>query len=343
MPKYSFIVPVFQCAQYLERCVNSILLQDYTDFELLLVDDGSSDGSGELCDALSKADRRIRVFHKTNGGAASARNYGLDYAVGQYVLFIDGDDTISRDCLLRIDQATPESALPIFGIAVDHYRRDYLVSSQRISCRFSGKRSLPELTESFWEYYIDNQFSSACNKVFDRALLERNRIRFNEAMSIYEDFDFVLQVLQSVDSVFCMDQCLYHYRILVDKPHNRKLKDADKLRSDLGSLNRSFLVLFAKYPNRAVLDVGANLYMMVLQQHLMHTDHCRASVLANTLPAYCAESSFQKLLDRGGQLTEEAQSLLTSVQAGAYRRIAAMYRRKRRIRNGKQLVKRFLR
>ena len=86
MPKYSVIIPVYNCENYLTPCVRSVLDQICSDFELLLVDDGSTDGSGMLCDQLAEQDSRIRVFHKENGGAASARNYGLDHAVGHGVL-----------------------------------------------------------------------------------------------------------------------------------------------------------------------------------------------------------------------------------------------------------------
>ena len=111
MPKYSFIVPVYQCQAYLPDCINSILQQKTPDWELLLIDDGSSDKSGMLCDEFAASDPRIHVFHKENGGAASARNVGLDHAVGQYVLFIDGDDTISPEFLLQIEHAAHKNTL----------------------------------------------------------------------------------------------------------------------------------------------------------------------------------------------------------------------------------------
>lgn len=91
-PKVSVIVPVYNAGKYLHRCIGSIMAQTYTDFELLLVDDGSTDGSGKICDEYAQKDSRIRVFHKENGGAASARNVGLDNACGEWIAYIDGDD-----------------------------------------------------------------------------------------------------------------------------------------------------------------------------------------------------------------------------------------------------------
>ena len=95
MPKISIIVPVYKVEAYLERCINSILKQDYQDFELLLIDDGSPDKCGEMCDEIQKTDHRIKSFHKENGGLSSARNYGLDRAEGEYITFVDSDDYIS--------------------------------------------------------------------------------------------------------------------------------------------------------------------------------------------------------------------------------------------------------
>lgn len=92
MPKISVIVPVYNTEQYLPRCIDSILAQTFTDFELLLIDDGSKDSSGKICDESAAKDSRIRVFHKENGGVSSARNMGLNNAQGEWITFVDSDD-----------------------------------------------------------------------------------------------------------------------------------------------------------------------------------------------------------------------------------------------------------
>ena len=103
----SIIIPVYNAEKYLLRCVKSILVQTYPNFELLLINDGSTDGSKELCDSLLLKDNRIKVFHKQNGGASSARNYGLDKAIGKYVCFVDADDWVDADYI--------ETLLPVNG------------------------------------------------------------------------------------------------------------------------------------------------------------------------------------------------------------------------------------
>ena len=99
---YSFIVPVYNCASYLSACISSILNQRFEDYELLLIDDGSTDNSGALCDSFASRYAQIHAFHKANGGAADARNYGLERANGSFILFIDGDDTVSPNYLEQI-------------------------------------------------------------------------------------------------------------------------------------------------------------------------------------------------------------------------------------------------
>ena len=99
IPCISVIVPVYNVENYLPRCVDSILSQSFTDFELILVDDGSPDNSGKICDEYAEKDNRVRVFHKPNGGVSSARNLGLDNALGEFVTFIDSDDYVGREYL----------------------------------------------------------------------------------------------------------------------------------------------------------------------------------------------------------------------------------------------------
>lgn len=93
-PKISVIIPVYNAEKYLRKCIESVLNQTFGDFELLLVDDGSPDHSGEICDEYAQKDSRVHVFHKPNGGTANARNYGLDHSQGDYVAFIDNDDYV---------------------------------------------------------------------------------------------------------------------------------------------------------------------------------------------------------------------------------------------------------
>ena len=99
MPEFSIIVPIYKVEKYLEICIDSIIGQSFCNFELILVDDGSPDTCGEICDRYSSSDTRVKVVHKENGGLSSARNFGLDIATGKYIYFVDSDDWIGENYL----------------------------------------------------------------------------------------------------------------------------------------------------------------------------------------------------------------------------------------------------
>ncbi|HEL7541574.1 TPA: glycosyltransferase, partial [Enterococcus faecalis] len=118
MPKISIIVPVYNVEKYLEKCVRSILAQTFTDFELILVDDGSPDSSGAMCDQFAEQDERVKVIHKENGGLSDARNAGIEIATGEYLGFVDSDDYIADDMyeLLYTNIVKEDADLSICGI-----------------------------------------------------------------------------------------------------------------------------------------------------------------------------------------------------------------------------------
>ena len=142
MTKISVIVPVYNTEKYLDRCIQSILAQTYTDFELLLINDGSTDSSGAICDKYAKQDVRVRVFHKENGGASSARNMGLDNAKGEWVTFCDSDDTLKQNALECLSSYTDKSSIVIANtsykeqISGDEYVRRLLEC--KIRCELWG-------------------------------------------------------------------------------------------------------------------------------------------------------------------------------------------------------------
>ncbi len=115
MPAVSVIVPVYKVEPYLRRCVDSILAQTFTDFELILVDDGSPDNCGAICDEYAEKDSRVKVIHKKNGGVSSARNMGLDAARGEYIYFCDGDDYIEKELLADAVQAMSGYDMVVFN------------------------------------------------------------------------------------------------------------------------------------------------------------------------------------------------------------------------------------
>ena len=182
MPKVSIIVPVYKAEKYLNRCIDSILAQTFTDWELLLIDDGSPDRSGDICDEYAKKDTRIRVFHKKNGGVSSARNAGLDVAKGQWVVFVDSDDWCEENYLcdfINTQNILHEECVVLQGRMneVDEKVVDNLVLKE---CSY----------ENVSEAMLENNlltFGAPYCKLYSNILIQKNRIRFPEEYSYGED------------------------------------------------------------------------------------------------------------------------------------------------------------
>ena len=205
-PKISVIVPVYNVEKYLRRCVDSILAQTFTDFELLLIDDGSPDNSGKICDEYAKKDERIRVFHKENGGVSSARNLGLDHARGEWVAFADSDDDLHVDALeiynVAINQANGK--LLIFG-------HDTLTEDGTALGRTEYKSD--RITSSIYIKQIlrYNAQSSPWAKLYRTALAKS--ILFNKNLRIGEDLLFNIEYALKCKNVVLFRGIVYNYYI----------------------------------------------------------------------------------------------------------------------------------
>lgn len=205
--KFSIIVPVYKVEDYLEDCVNSVRNQTLEEFELILVDDGSPDRSGELCDELASKDSRIRVVHQENQGLSGARNSGLPLARGEYVLFLDSDDFYpQRDFLSELWQKSEDKDVVLFNYArfTDHLLQPLI--------------SFPELGEQaadamLLELVKKNAFqSSACTKAAKRRMLLDNGLSF-ESGTLSEDIEWSAKVMKAAKSIALAPECIYAYRV----------------------------------------------------------------------------------------------------------------------------------
>lgn len=216
-PVISVIVPVYNTEKYLRRCIDSVLSQTYKDFELLLIDDGSTDSSGAICDEYAAKDARVRVFHKENGGVSSARNLGLDNAKGEWVTFVDSDDWISNDA---------------FFCAVEYLDCDVILGSftnyqylNSDSCNICGSRFIDkhELAELFHKYGYSCYFSTPWSKLYRFEIIKKYKLRFDEKLVLGEDTIFVLNFMKYVEKArFCPRFCYFYYYI--EDEFNQKYK-----------------------------------------------------------------------------------------------------------------------
>lgn len=204
MPKVSIIVPVYKAEAYLHRCVDSILAQTFTDFELLLIDDGSPDRSGEICDEYAQKDSRIRVIHKENGGVSSARQRGLDEAVGEYTIHADPDDWVEPNMLEELYKKAKQDDADI--VICDYFNN---IGTKQTICRQCPSSLEPKqvLIELFQQLH-----GSCCNKLARRVCYKQYGIEFPRGINYCEDLFTWVQFLSHKEvKVAYLNKAFYHY------------------------------------------------------------------------------------------------------------------------------------
>lgn len=210
--KVSVVIPVYNVEKYLCECVDSVLKQTYSSYEIILVDDGSTDSSGSICDSYEIKDSRISVIHKENGGLSSARNAGLEIAVGKYVYFLDSDDYITAQTLEKlVETAEKENSDIVFFDAVSFAdAEDNFKVSQNYIRKHNYKTG--KGTAVFSEMQKNEEFHSAVPLLFiKKDLLEQNDIRFIDGI-YYEDMLFTYQVFCCSRVASQVKEAFYHRR-----------------------------------------------------------------------------------------------------------------------------------
>ena len=221
VPLVSIIVPVYNAEKYLNRCIDSILSQTVTDFELLLIDDGCKDESGCICDEYAEKDARVRVFHKPNGGVSSARNLGLDNAKGKWITFVDADDRCScnylEHLLSKVDDDTD------------------LIISYAVICDSTGEKAevYPEYrvnATNFERLFVDSDMhwhTSPWAKLYRASIIYENSLRFNEMMHIGEDADFLFSFMLITDKIYVSSDTDYYYTCDVSGSLTKRINTID--------------------------------------------------------------------------------------------------------------------
>lgn len=204
--RISVIIPIYNAETSLSKCIKSVLSQTYTDIEIILIDDGSTDKSGDICDKFALKDDRIKVIHKTNGGVSSARNAGLNIAQGEWIVFVDSDDWCEEDYLSD------------FFNTKDILRASDIVLQGRMNESKGIVKNCTVLKDSMYtniaEGILENQllkFGAPYCKLYSASLIKKHNIRFPEDYSYGEDTTFFLMNLTYVDRIISIGKCNYHY------------------------------------------------------------------------------------------------------------------------------------
>ncbi len=199
----SVIVPVYNIIEYLERCVGSLTAQTYKDLEIILVDDGSTDGSGDLCEKLAKKDERIRVFHQENAGSSAARNKGIKESRGEYIAFVDSDDYVDPDFIEKMVEAALRLNAPMVQISRDEI--DENGSRLEDVCKPPKEEMIITAHDQMRELLLHRGDCSFCTRITHRSLFgldsPEGKIRLFPEGVLNEDFKLMIQMLTGIDEL----------------------------------------------------------------------------------------------------------------------------------------------
>ena len=262
-PFFSIIVPVYNVEAYLEECINSILSQTFESFELLLIDDGSTDSSGKICDAFSQTSHNVIVSHKENGGQSSARNAGLRHAKGLYVIFVDSDDIVIRDCFLSdlyfaiIDNGMPDVALYPNLLMLDDKTRRYRVKrkcAHNSNCVLSGHSDLLKI--------VRDGFMTVApwSKAIKKDLIDIHGLHFAEGESS-EDYEWTFNILLTAREYAYLSECYYQYRFRPGSVSSSV---------NLDTMRRQISRMVSYIGNVSVPDVKDALYLFLSNMYVVY-------------------------------------------------------------------------
>lgn len=220
-PKVSVIVPVYNSEKYLQHCINSIINQSFTDFELILINDGSKDNSKEICDRNAEADKRIKVVHQKNSGVSYARNVGIEIASGDYICFIDSDDWVEKDYLLKLyEKADLYDLIILTNISYDYPNYCHQRCPNYSTDVYSRN--------NFVNFFLENDFftigdGGCCSKLFKKSIINKNVQRFILNNAAYEDTLFTYEYITKCKTIQIVYGPHYHYV-------NRTVKSLSKIK-----------------------------------------------------------------------------------------------------------------
>lgn len=212
-PEVSIIVPVYNAEMYLSRCIESIIGQTYKNIELILIDDGSADRSGNICDEFAHRDNRIIVVHKRNAGVSAARNDGIKLSRGRYLQFVDSDDYIDgKMTAILIDRALRnDSDIVICGFNTIDYKTGELMPFAYSQTDLN--LDVKEFLAIYYDLYLTRYLNTPCNKLYEAGLVKDNEIYFEPDIDYGEDLIFNLEVFKRCSKFSIINSCLYNYAL----------------------------------------------------------------------------------------------------------------------------------
>ena len=286
----SIIIPIYNVEKYLEKCLDSILNQTYKNLEIILIDDGSTDNSPNICNSYCEKDKRIKIIHKNNEGVSSARNKGIELSKGKYIVFIDSDDYVSNEHIeVLYDCIISNNVDLVISNLIDISEDGIILNNEEKESFLMNKdQCLKELLSE------DNFYHLCCGNIYRKDLLEK--IRFNCKYRIAEDLDFLYRYIKQISSAYFLSKNTYYYlkregsatNSIYSEKWNDELKICNFIISEMVELENNF----HKYAKRKYIRLNIN------QAYRFKLNKNQTKILKNNIKIYKNEMFNSKLFDK---------------------------------------------
>ena len=312
----SVIIPAFNCGESIESTVNSILSSGLKDFEIIIVNDGSTDNTASICKELCSKYSFIKYSEQKNTGVSATRNLGLSLAEGDYVMFFDSDDTAQEngfsECVDIIKKEKPD--MLVFGMSFDYYKNGKCYRKDELVPEQEGLLNKKQITESLEGLYATNALTSACNKLYRKKLLVDNCILFNTSYFLMEDFLFSLECLRACENIYCLPKALYQYKQAENEKNAfNRLKRID----DFCEFSTPFKnALDALGAGKAADNVFNNFFFMLLSQKAYYSNINELKGLVESLKS---NHLFNEI--KQGEIPTTYQGFLKNIEKARYSKI----------------------
>lgn len=305
MPEISVIVPVYNTGEILKKTLDSILCQTFKDFELLLIDDGSTDSSGKVCDGYVKKDNRVRVFHKENGGICDARNFGLRYATGNYIAFCDHDDLFEQELLAKVYVVAKKNNADLVKFRYEEVDNKNRKRVCPLLLRSDKNMEFTGLTDSLYELNSLGCFTTIWSFLYNARWLKSTNILFNVKLKHGgEDYDFNLSLIPFVRKMIIMPDILYFHFVRTDLSTSAKMHEdvmhhflktqytLDCVAEQIGCSPFKHKLAYIKYYGECVLcflsgAIKLNKSKKSIAQELQHFQECNKIPTFRNLGTIC--------------------------------------------------------
>lgn len=300
MKKFSFIIPVYNCADNIVQCVKNIQRIGMEQYEIIVIDDGSTDNSGQICKRLFDKIHMVKYVYQENQGVSAARNKGLSIADGDYVIFLDVDDAIEPqkflDLFRKLDD-DPDIDLVVFGHSFDYYCKNKLYRIDEMKTPLSGIIKSSLWISKLEELYCTNSLTPIWNKIFKRDFLVKNKIYLRKDMFLYEDLEYSLRCIARCKKILFEPEIIYHYR--QSENTIKRLQRVEHISDLIQHIEEAF-IYFLKEKHaeemRSVADhILLSLYLVLAREKISISDFKKIEVVCDDFTAWYYSKNFQKI------------------------------------------------